>query len=295
MIVLWYVHAWGIYQQTGITFGLIGHPAETYPPDVWQGPWQPFDKWSTLAILTDSSFYAEMFERFYFLHLLPWGFAGAVVGMLVWRPAVGRLTAWAWLGLILLFILVAGEGNRAHDYYQIPIVPVGALFFAAAAWPLFDGAWIAARIARGAKGVALAATVLLAVGLVTFYYSGVITTHFRPHTLDYRNLQAGASIDAATTDEAIAIVVDDYGMTSPVLLYLANLRGWSFDVSHVSSALIAWLHKRGANLFVTTQWSRIQADVPEAAAYLAHFDQMPLAGAPSDTVVFDLSTAHLAP
>ena len=39
---------------------------------------------------------------------------------------------------MLVFILAAGAGHMGHDYYQLPLVPICALYFSAVAGPAFD-------------------------------------------------------------------------------------------------------------------------------------------------------------
>ena len=46
--VAWYSHAFLLYRQTGSTFGILVHPARTYPLDIAPGPWSTaFSKWSS--------------------------------------------------------------------------------------------------------------------------------------------------------------------------------------------------------------------------------------------------------
>ena len=36
----WYWHAFTLYRETGLTFGILAHPAKTYPATVAPGPWE---------------------------------------------------------------------------------------------------------------------------------------------------------------------------------------------------------------------------------------------------------------
>jgi hypothetical protein len=84
------------------------------------------------------------------------------------------------------------------------------------------------------------------------------------------------------------VVIDDYGATSPLLLYFAHRKGWSFDVEDVFPQVIDGLKRQGAKYFVTTAWSRVERERPDTATYLRQHRQVPLQGEPRDTVVFDL-------
>ena len=227
-----------------------------------------------------------MLARLYFFHLTPFAFVAAFVGAWLWtRP--GRVLLDSWLIAMVLFILVAGEGHRAHDYYQLPLVAIGSLYFAGVAWPLFDGEWLASRGMGQGGRIGLWCSMLV-LGLVIFYYSGVTQTHFKSLGLDVRTLQAGRSVDDVTDDRALAIVVDDYGITSPILLYYARLKGWSFDVGDLSPALVDRLRRMGARYFVTTQWEALKRERPEAAEHLLRSEEVQLTAAPADVRVFRL-------
>ena len=134
----WYAHAFLLYRQTGITFGILVHPARTYPPDIAPGPWKyAFSKWSSLALLMRGDFYLTLLSRLYEILLLPWGFVGALFGALLWRRDEGRLVADAWFAALAAFVLLMGEAHIGHEYYQLPVVPLGALYFGAFARPVF--------------------------------------------------------------------------------------------------------------------------------------------------------------
>ena len=84
--VAWYAHAFMLYRQTGITFGILVHPARTYPLDIAPGPWKyAFSKWSSVALLMRGDFYLTLLSRLYEILLLPWGFAGALLGATMWK------------------------------------------------------------------------------------------------------------------------------------------------------------------------------------------------------------------
>jgi 4-amino-4-deoxy-L-arabinose transferase-like glycosyltransferase len=286
----WYVHAHSLYRSTGLTFGILDAPAKTYPAWIAPGPWRfEFSKWSTRELLTGSSFYMTLLGRFYQFLLLPWGFAGALAGLAWWRRDQGRLVADAWLAALVAFVLVAGVGNIGHDYYQLPFVPVAALYFGAVAGPMFTGSW---RL-RDGSGIARAAA-LAAIAWVGFYFSGVVNSHFRPQNPDLRMLQAGQAVARFVPPESLTVVTDDYGVTSPMLLYFAHRKGWSFEVENLSPAVMEGLRKQGARFFVSTVWSRFVKENPEAAQYLQSFQQIDLDYEPADTVLFDIGQRQSA-
>ncbi len=286
----WYVHAVMIYHETGLTFG-IAYPTMTYPAIYATGPWRSFSKWSTLELLTDSAFYRKMATQIYFLHLTPLGLGLAAAGWFFWRRNERRTVPDLWLLAVAAFILVAGKGNSNHDYYQLPLVPVAALYFGAAAAPVFDGAVIRSYVGNG-RGTTLALGALLCgFGLLSFFFSGVVRSHFRPNNLDTSIRRAGVAMERVVPADALMVVVD-YGVNSPMLLYYAHRRGWSFDLRSINAETVQNLQHFGARYFAATDWPRLQAQRPELKWYLELHKRVELEGAPVKAVLFDLSKRH---
>ena len=87
------------------------------------------------------------------------------------------------------------------------------------------------------------------------------------------------------------MVVDDYGVNSPMLLYFAHAKGWSFDADTVTAHVVRTLEAQGARYFASTKWAALRRRQPELAAYLQTRRALVMAGAPADTVLFDLPPA----
>jgi 4-amino-4-deoxy-L-arabinose transferase-like glycosyltransferase len=284
----WYWHAHEIFVRTGLTMGILGAPTKFYPAYVSPGPWPSiYSKWSTSTLLSDPEFYRRMFMRFYHLLLLPAGFVGALVGAMVWRGR-GRAVLAVWLISNVAFLFIAGEVHRVHEYYQLPFIVIAAIYFGAVAWPVFDGEWLRSQLGGGLRAVVTSAGVLTVAAVASFYASGVTESHFAPRGMAEKMLQAGQAIDAVTSDNDLAVVVDDYGIMSPILLYFAHLKGWSFDPGDISPEVIDNLRRLGARYFVTTQWSNLARVRPEATSFLERYEAVDVPGAPQDTVVRDL-------
>ena len=151
--IAWYWHAFLLFRQTGLTFGILLHPAKTYPIAIAPGPWAfAFSKWSTVALLTSPNYYREIAGRVHHFLLLPWGLAGALVGAAVWKRAEWRHVADAWLAALAAFVLVAGEANISHEYYQLPIVPLAGCTSGPLPGRSSSAAGSAARLERRAQG-----------------------------------------------------------------------------------------------------------------------------------------------
>ena len=284
----WYWRAHIIFERTGLTMGILGAPTKMYPTYVSPGPWpNVYSKWSTAALLTDSDFYTRMFLRFYHVLLMPFGFVGAILGAVLWKGR-GRPPMIAWLMSLTVFFFIAGEVHRVHEYYQLPFVVVAAIFFGGAAWPLFDEGWLMGHLGHNRLALARYAAVVGGLALASIYFSNVTQLFFSPRDAAVKMRQAGRIVDQATADNSVAVVVDDYGIMSPIFLYFAHLKGWSFEPTDVSPSVVQNLRQLGARYFVTTRWQEFQNARPETASFLELYQDVPIGGAPAGTRLIDL-------
>jgi hypothetical protein len=130
--------------------------------------------------------------------------------------------------------------------------------------------------------------VLAAVAAMGFWHSGVIDRQFRPTAPDVRILRAGEAIQRAIGEPGLMVVVDDYGVNSPMLLYFAHAKGWSFDSDTVTAHVVRTLEAQGARYFASTRWSHLGRKQPDLVNYLQTRHAPVLVDAPKDTVLFDL-------
>ncbi len=292
---LWYWHADAIYHRTGLSQA-IWHPSGNYGPPISgaAGPFIGIYHWATAARLKDPAFYDEMLMRAWALHLTPGGFVLALFALLTtWRVRNRRIVD-VWLAVGLLFILVTAEGNIHHEFHQLPLLPPAALLFGLAAAPAFDGAWLRAKGGRWIGPVGSAITVV-GIAVLSFRYSGVIQNLFRPDRLDMIPIHAGRAMQPVIDRDALIVTVEyeEYGNNSPILLYWAHRRGWSFDKTSITPQVIELLRKDfGARYFVTTIWPILEGTRPDVVQYLQTKKPVALPGAPRDTRVFDLSAAN---
>jgi 4-amino-4-deoxy-L-arabinose transferase-like glycosyltransferase len=268
---LWYWHGDRLFHQTGLGQAIF-HPSGGYSPDVAvaMGPIMGVSHWSTIHQVTDPAFYATLLDRTYYLHLTPTGFALTLFGLALcwWRPAAGTVVVW--LGAVLLFILASAEGNRYHEFHQLPMLPPAALLFGLAAAPAFDPPGL--RRLTGSRLVPpLAAACVVAVGLMGFHYSHVVYNFFRPDRLDLRLIDAGRAVGhhVPPGDTIVVVEYPQYGANSPILLYRAHRKGWSFDLSSISPHVVQRLQRQfGATYFATTIWGDLEQQQPVLAEYL---------------------------
>src|SRR5262249_10175914 len=219
---------------------------------------------------------------------------GAILGGLLWR-AEGRRAMIVWLISLTMFFFIAGEVHRVHEYYQLPFVVAAAMFFGGAAWPLFDDAWLTRHLGGARLRLVAYAVIVSLLAIASIYSSSAIQIFFQPRDGAERMRQAGRVIDLVTDDNDVAVVVDDYGIMSPIFLYFAHLKGWSFEPTDVSPAVIDNLRRLGARYFVTTRWTELKNVRPDAAAFLEMYQDVSITGSPADTRLIDLRLRKSGP
>ena len=160
------------------------------------------------------SWYAKIAERTVWLGLTGVLSVLALAGLVVARgePRL-RPVRW-WGGVMILFLIFAGYGNR-HPWYQLPFVPIAAVFagyFCSAIARRFDES---PRLLR-MTGMAL----LIAFGILS--YSGA-RYFYRESAADLHSLALGLK---ASTPPGSLVIAADYG--DPSVFYYAERKGWHF-------------------------------------------------------------------
>ena len=193
-----------------------------------------------------------------------------------------------WFASVVLFILAAAEGNRWHEFYQLPIMLPAALYFGLGTRPLFDGRFLAS-LAPLRIGVAVSMILLAVCALRGFDYSRAVPELFRPNNLRMHPMRVGSMLQRLTPPDALLITIEysRFGGNSPVLLHYARRRGWSFDTGSITPAVIERLRTRyGARYFVSLNWGDIERLQPDVVAYLKKHVDIPVAAI--DTRLYEL-------
>ena len=113
-VTLWYYHAHQLYLNNGVTFGIWSFGSS---------------KWGMFGQLLDPSFYHKIFlmdlaER----HFTYPGFILLLLGLFVKRKFPKELLFDIWLIAVLVYFFIVSEGNRVHEYYQLPFVLPAVIF-----------------------------------------------------------------------------------------------------------------------------------------------------------------------
>jgi len=273
-IAVWYLHADQIYLETGLTQAIF-RPSGTYPPEIAQyaGRFTTVSHWTRADLLTWETARALLL-RYWALHLTPVFSLVTLAGIAAWRWG-WRLRSivdiWALAAASLVGVSLAGQ--IPHEFHQLPTLPPLALYFGMAAAPLFGGPWYAhlATGRRRALAVAVGAA-LCGVAYAGFTDSGVVEHLYRPDNMNQAVIDAGWAIDRVTPPEALVVTVEyeQHGSNSPMLLYYAHRRGWSFDATSISQPVAEYLRdRRGACHLAVADWPTFAAMRPDVAAWLA--------------------------
>ena len=146
----------------------------------------------------------------------------ALVGLFVaprLRCTAGRLRSkysalfhW-WLVAMVLFVIIAGYGNR-HRWYQLPFVPITAALAGAAC------AFLGSKISSRVVAITLSILVASSFGILSFLS---VRQLYESSAAQLRD--AGLKLDKITAPDAL-IVAADTG--DPTIFYYARREGWHF-------------------------------------------------------------------
>jgi hypothetical protein len=225
-------------------------------------------KWATVTILLDPEFYRHIFltriaeKMFAFT-----GFPLLIMGLLIKpsqhpRRAIGfeefaknlgafpsqksstqrkQLFFHVWFGGILLYILVVAQGNKVHEYYQVPIILPGVVFIGVALDQCFR--WIQER--KRWERLLWSALLSGMIAFVPIHSVYKLRSRLKIDWTPWRMAQALQSVSHLGD----LILVQDTG--EPEIFYYAHKKGWHVGPDLQVQALED-RKKLGAKFFVTT-------------------------------------------
>jgi 4-amino-4-deoxy-L-arabinose transferase-like glycosyltransferase len=128
------------------------------------------------------------------------------------RSKYSALFHW-WLVATVLFVIIAGYGNR-HRWYQLPFVPITAALAGAAC------AFLGSKISSRVVAITLSILVASSFGILSFL---CVRPLYESSAAQLRD--AGLELDKITAPDAL-IVAADTG--DPTIFYYARRKGWHF-------------------------------------------------------------------
>lgn len=178
-----------------------------------------------------------IFDRFNRLIFATGGFVLFIVG--IFRSISSRKSSliFVWLFSVLFYITVFAKGNVNHDYYQLPVMPVGSVLVALGFWWLVDSA--RGRLARIFSFGLVSSLLILSLAFGWFEVRGFFNIN------NPAIVEAGKRVDALLPKDAV--VIAPY-QGDPAFLYQTNRNGWPVG-GNIDERITS-----GATYYVTTSF-----------------------------------------
>lgn len=229
--LVWY--AW--MAHLGRTLPLVYQPYHYFPDDAAPGTtyWSFFTP-ETLALNA----------KFFAVHLMtPLGAIAVIAGLLKKGKTSADSFFAVWASAAVVYLLASWPTAVRQSYYQLALLPPCAyLAGRGLVWSWDHG--------RQAGRVFVAAGALLTLPFLAHYYSKLYFLTAEGRAV----VEAGRAVDAQVPGDAR--IVASYG-SSPILLYYANRKGWTLDLSEnrleQAVSLFNRALDRGASYFVTAR------------------------------------------
>lgn len=196
------------------------------------------DKWANSAILSDMRFYNTLYERTTTVVLTGIGAVLALIGLFIKTRKNRTHMFHFWLLAIISYFIIVAKGNMVHDYYQIPLVPVAAVF----------AGLTLSRLTKFKKTKYFVIPIIL----IIFYNSIALASPFyniRDNVYEICN-----NYNDLNTESSLVITAD-YG--NPEILYYCHAKGWHISPKHISSETIDESREKGAKYLITTNTHEI--------------------------------------
>jgi hypothetical protein len=222
--ILWYFHAHQLYLKYHNTFG------------IWQFRG---DKWGSLGLWLSGDFYRTMFYRVTNLVLTPPGLPLFIFGILLKVKTSREYLFHVWTGAIIFYFLVVGQGNVIHEHYQLPLVPLAAIFV---------GKGLAKINTYRDMKESLFDPLLLRVATAVYLGFMVLFCYKRllPHySVDSRVMEIVASLKKLSSEKDLIITNGD---NEASIQYYAQRKGWS--TNEIKPEKILSLMQKGARYLV---------------------------------------------
>lgn len=186
---------------------------------------------------TGAYFHWLIFERMNRLIFATGGFVLFFFGLINFIKK-NEIFYYLWLLSIIIFFVIIAKGNVTHDYYQMPLVPIGAVFIAKG---------IDFLLTAGRVWYRRIFNYLIAISLVLLMFAfGWFETR------DYFNInrpeivEAGRAVDRLLPKDALVIAPYD---NDPAFLYQTDRHGWTLGAGKIPD----WI-KEGATHMVSVNF-----------------------------------------
>jgi 4-amino-4-deoxy-L-arabinose transferase-like glycosyltransferase len=241
---IWYVYAWHLTKTSIDVFGVFGG----------------HDKFQTLTMLSQKSWYAAMFHSIWSLFGGAAGFllflAGALYAILDARKYHLPIV---WLIGVVLFFVIVAEGNIDAPYRQLAIVPVAAMLMTSGLFVLFV---LLTRVPGVGRlfGTPVASVLAISLIILVSGYKYLVVKKDAPfHPVEW---EVARHIKEISGPGDHLITAGTYTIhkggndLSPVLYYYSGLQGWTLQKNEWNEDKIGELKAKGGTVFAATYMLR---------------------------------------
>ncbi len=197
-----------------------------------------------------------IFDRMNRLIFATGGFVLLIIGILNSYQDKKRLGILIWLLSVAGYMTIFAMGNVTHDYYQLPLVPVGSILVAFGFWQIIDSAKISWH--KLINGVVAVGLLLLSLAFGWYEVRGYFNIN-RPEIV-----AAGIAVDELTPKDALVIAAYN---SDPAFLYQTNRHGWPDGVNLEDKV------QAGATHYVSVNFDNVSAYLESKCPTLAKTDQ----------------------
>lgn len=179
------------------------------------------------------------------------------LGLGLWRNTFTQMNRilLMWTIGIILYVLIFFNLNFIHNYYQIPLLPIAAIW-----------------IALGLKKMLKHWPKILIPSLFFIIIINGIYTEVNYYSINQKDVEIGAIIRENTTkNDLIIISTPKMDCRNPKILYRSRRRGWSIEYNALNKSVIQELHANWA----ADYWVYIGEQPPlDIDTYLKSFTKM---------------------
>ena len=222
--LLWYYHAHQIYLTYHNTMG------------IWSGS---SGKWGSLSLWLDKSFYQAIFHRLWGIVMTPPGFLLFVLGLFLKTDKERGYLFHFWLVGLVIYTFILGEANMMQEHYQLPLVPVAAIFIGKSLALIGDYKAMKDSIFDSKIFKVFIAIIFFLLAILSFKE---LSPHYQVET---PILEAARTVSRMSNKTDLLIT---YGDHDPAILYYAERKGWS--IMDIKPEAIETLRQRGAKYLV---------------------------------------------
>ena len=197
-----------------------------------------------------------IFDRLNRLIFATGGFVLFIIGILNSYINKKRGLIFAWLLSIVLYMTIFAMGNVTHDYYQLPIMPVGAILVAFGFWKIINQS--ANRLSK--KLNILIAGSLIIISLAFGWYE--VRGYFNINHPEI--VVAGQAVDQLLPQDAIVIAPYNRDVA---FLYQTNRHGWPIGTNLQDKV------NKGATHYVSVNLDTETKQLMENCSVLQQTDQ----------------------